>query len=168
MWTTVAPNGRLGPEVEVDSVACDCRPSGCGVERRRDGLRLSDKPVPSGLPPESPRFETNVVRDSHRATGRRGGRHRAGVARGRGSCTGMGGSTTAAPTTVRRSRAATRRGGGLVDQPDAFLCCMYLVRLVLLISLVKYFRYSETLSSILLLLVDFFPDMFDNFFTRML
>jgi hypothetical protein len=63
MWTTVSPDGRLGPEVEVDSVACDCCPMDVALSGDATVFAYRDKELPPGLPIDSLRYETNVVRD---------------------------------------------------------------------------------------------------------
>jgi hypothetical protein len=63
MWTTVSPDGRLGTEVEVDSVACDCCPMDVALSGDATVFAYRDKELPPGLPIDSVRYETNVVRD---------------------------------------------------------------------------------------------------------
>jgi hypothetical protein len=63
MWTTVSPDGRLGPEVEVDSVACDCCPMDVALSGDATVFAYRDKELPPGLPIDSLRYETTVVRD---------------------------------------------------------------------------------------------------------
>ncbi len=63
MWTTVSPDGRLGPEVEVDSVACDCCPMDVALSGDATVFAYRDKELPAGLPIDSLRYETSVVRD---------------------------------------------------------------------------------------------------------
>jgi hypothetical protein len=63
MWTTVSPDGRLGPEVEVDSVACDCCPMDVALSGDATVFAYRDKELPPGLPADSLRYETSVVRD---------------------------------------------------------------------------------------------------------
>ncbi len=63
MWTTVSPTGALGPELEVDSIACECCPMGVGVSGDATVFAYRDKLVPETMPAESLRYELDVVRD---------------------------------------------------------------------------------------------------------
>ncbi len=63
MWTTVSPTGALGPEVEIDSITCECCPMGVGVSGDATVFAYRDKLVPETMPAESVRYELDVVRD---------------------------------------------------------------------------------------------------------
>ncbi len=63
MWTTVSPTGALGPEMEIDSITCECCPMGVGVSGDATVFAYRDKLVPEIMPAESVRYELNVVRD---------------------------------------------------------------------------------------------------------